>query len=135
MYILKEVRAFEKARNVCRLCLLDSFGLKRESVYKLMCCYLSLFSLYGCALRCVCVDVLSCCCCCFLLFVFYTYAFYYAFTKRNEHMSPLFYSLHKATVETRYEKKKTRKKTNKTLETTRNTRQRRWYDATAESNI
>lgn len=70
MYILKEVRAFEKARNVCRLCLLDSFGLKRESVYKLMCCYLSLFSLYGCALRCVCVDVLSCCCCYFLLFVF-----------------------------------------------------------------
>lgn len=124
LYMSKEVRAFEEARYVCRLGLLDCFGLKRESVYKLMRCYLSSFSctgvLYGaCAWMCFFRVVV------FLLFVFLYICILLRVHKRNEHMSPLSYSLHKATVETRYEKKKNTKKTNKTLETTRNTRQRR----------
>lgn len=108
LYMSEEVRAFEEARNVRRLGLLDSFGLKRESVYKLMCCYLSLRSRVR-----VCFTVRVRGCAFFVLFfscLFLYICILLRVHKRNEHMSPLFYSLHKATVETRYEKKKTRKK-------------------------
>lgn len=83
----EEVRAFEEARNVCRLGLLDSFGLKRESVYKLMCCYLSSFSctgvLYGaCAWMCFFRVV-------FLLFVFIHMHFITRSQKKWTHVTPV----------------------------------------------
>lgn len=103
---------------------------------------------------------------CLLVYLFFFYKrmhFYYAFTwkkRKDEHMSPplhqpsstipqnpqvfFFYPLHtqdkRKYIEWKKRKKRlkknTRKKNNKTLETTRNTQDNIcWYDATAESNI